>query len=100
MIRIGHAPRLPRRLRIARALTQSARYLLALGLVFGGAGWLPSTTPEVFWLGLFLAAMVANPWRPKRPARPVRPVSARAVHSGWALRGALAGLPSGHLPPT
>jgi hypothetical protein len=55
---------------------------------------------HLFLPGLLFAAMLCNPWRPKRPARSVRRVSARAFHSGGALRGAFAGLPSGSVPPT
>lgn len=93
---IGRAPRLPRRERIARVLTQLGRYVLAWGLVGWACYWLVDI--HLFVPGMVLAAMVGNPWRPKRPARPVRRVSARAVHSGLALRGALAGPLGSHSP--
>lgn len=88
-------------LRIARVLFQAARYLVGLGVVVGAASWLTTYASGVFWLGLLIAAMVANPWRPKRPSRPWSTATRAAVHSlllragGRARRGGLSPLPLG-----
>lgn len=96
-LHIGHAPRLPRRERIARVLTQLGRYVLAWGFVAFACWWVVDI--HLFVPGLVLAAMVGNPWRPKRPPRPVRRVSARAVHSRlWRTSPRRVGLLS-PLPP-
>lgn len=84
-------------LRIARVLFQCARYLVGLGVVMGAASWLTTYASGVFWLGILLAAMVSNPWRPKRPSRPWSTAPRAAFHSpllrSGRARGAL-----GHLP--
>ena len=63
MIRIGHAPRLPRRQRIARVLNQLGAYAIAWGLFAWGCYWLADVRMAVpLWM---FAAMIANPWRSK-----------------------------------
>lgn len=91
-LRIGHAPRLPRRERTVRLLNQLGRYALAWGVVGWACYWIGDA--HLFVPGLVIAALVANPWRPKRPSRPVRRATRLAFHSpllrlatraGWLL---------------
>ena len=87
MIRIGHAPRLPRRQRIARVLNQLGGYALAWGLFAWGCYWLADVRMAVpLWM---FAAMIANPWRSKKSRR--RFVDAVLA----ACRGSVAGASSG-----
>lgn len=90
--RIGHAPRLPRRERTVRLLTQLGRYALAWGVVGWACYWIGDV--HLFVPGLVIAALVANPWRPKRPAHPWSTALRAAfesllrrlvVRAGWLL---------------
>ena len=109
-LRIGHAPRLPRRQRLARALNQGGRYLVAYALTGWACMWLVDM--HLFVPGMVLAAMLANPWRPKSrtlpsavntagPAPRMRvPWQSRATHSLLRLLLGRAGLPLGSASPT
>lgn len=105
-LRIGHAPRLPRRVRLARALRQGGRYLLAYAFVGWSCWWMGDV--HMLLPGLAIAALVANPWRPKKSRRRVvdavlaarRGSVAGATHSPRRSRAARAGQPSGLFPRT
>lgn len=82
-LRIGKPPSRSRRRRLARALNQGGRYLVAYALTGWACMWLVDV--HLFVPGMVLAAMLANPWRPKRPMRPVEHGLRTAFH--FLLRG-------------
>lgn len=97
-LRVGHAPRLPRRQRYVRVLRQLGRYALAEALIGWSLLWLVDV--HFFVPGMVLAAMIGNPRRPKRPVRPAYAGSgSRAVHSLLLRnRASRAGLLSAQAP--